>query len=77
MLQSMPGHFRIHQSARAQHQDGLTGIETAIILIAFVVVAAVFSFTVLTGGIFSSEQSKEAIYSGLRDSSGALRLVGG
>ena len=37
-------------------QRGLTGIETAIILIAFVVVASVFAFTVLTTGIFSAEQ---------------------
>ena len=32
-------------------QRGITGLETAIILIAFVVVASVFAFTVLCGDI--------------------------
>jgi len=36
-------------------QRGITGLETAIILIAFVVVASVFAFTVLSTGVFSSE----------------------
>ena len=31
-----------------REQSGITGLETAIVLIAFVVVAAVFAFTVLT-----------------------------
>jgi len=46
-------------------QRGITGLETAIILIAFVVVASVFAFTVLTTGIFSSERSKETVHAGL------------
>ena len=33
---------------------GITGLETAIILIAFIVVAAVFAFTVMTTGLFLS-----------------------
>ena len=37
---------------------GITGLETAIILIAFVVVAWVFAFNVLSTGIFASERSK-------------------
>jgi flagellin FlaB len=47
-----------------QNRKGITGLETAIILIAFVVVASVFAYTVLSAGIFSSEKGKEAIYSG-------------
>ena len=46
---------------------GITGLETAIILIAFVVVASVFSFTVLSTGIFSSERGKETIIAGLKE----------
>ena len=38
-------------------QSGITGLETAIGLIAFVVVAAVFAFTVLTTGLFTSEKA--------------------
>jgi len=35
-------------------EQGITGLETAIILVAFVVVAAVFSFAVLSAGTFST-----------------------
>jgi hypothetical protein len=42
-------------------QTGVTGLETAIILIAFVVVASVFAFTVLSTGIFSAERGKETV----------------
>ena len=46
-------------------QHGITGLETAIILIAFVVVASVFAFTVLSTGIFASERSKETVFAGI------------
>ena len=46
-------------------QRGITGLETAIILIAFVVVASIFAFTVLSTGIFASERAKETVYAGL------------
>ena len=46
-------------------QKGITGLETAIILIAFVVVAAVFAYTVLSAGLFATQKSQEAVYSGL------------
>ena len=42
-------------------QRGITGLETAIILIAFVVVASVFAYTVLTAGIFSSQKANESV----------------
>ena len=58
-------------------QRGITGLETAIILIAFVVVASVFAYTVLSAGIFSSEKGKEAINSGLEQARGTMSLVGG
>ncbi|MBF8266825.1 MAG: Flagellin FlaB1 [Dehalococcoidia bacterium] len=63
---------------RRLHRDqrGITGLETAIILIAFVVVASVFAYTVLSAGIFSSEKGKEAIYSGLQTARGSMELVG-
>ncbi|MEE8517587.1 MAG: archaellin/type IV pilin N-terminal domain-containing protein [Dehalococcoidia bacterium] len=58
-------------------QRGITGLETAIILIAFVVVAAVFAYTVLSAGIFSAEKGKEAIHSGLDQARGTMDVVGG
>lgn len=57
-------------------QRGVTGLETAIILIAFVVVASVFAYTVLSAGIFSSEKGKEAIHSGLEQARSSMELVG-
>ena len=58
-------------------QRGITGLETAIILIAFVVVASVFAFTVLSTGIFSSERSEETVYSGIREAQSTLEPRGG
>jgi archaeal flagellin FlaB len=57
-------------------QKGITGLETAIILIAFVVVASVFAYTVLSAGIFSSQKGKEAIYSGLSEARASLEPKG-
>ncbi|MEE8362642.1 MAG: archaellin/type IV pilin N-terminal domain-containing protein, partial [Dehalococcoidia bacterium] len=57
-------------------QRGITGLETAIILIAFVVVASVFAFTVLSTGIFSSERSKETVYAGLEEARSTLEPRG-
>ena len=57
-------------------EQGITGLETAIILIAFVVVASVFAYTVLSAGIFSSEKSKEAIGSGITGTTSAMELSG-
>ncbi len=58
-------------------QKGITGLETAIILIAFVVVASVFAYTVLSAGIFSSEKGKEAVNAGLQQARGTMELQGG
>lgn len=59
-----------------QGQRGITGLETAIILIAFVVVASVFAYTVLSAGLFSTQKSKEAVYSGLKETQSTLELRG-
>jgi flagellin FlaB len=55
---------------------GITGLETAIILIAFVVVASVFAYTVLSAGIFSSQKGQEAIFSGLSEARATLEVKG-
>ena len=58
------------------NQRGITGLETAIILIAFVVVASVFAFTVLSTGVFASERAKETIFAGLEQTKSSLRPSG-
>lgn len=57
-------------------EKGITGLETAIILIAFVVVAAVFAYTTLSAGLFSTQKSQEAVYSGLKEAQSTLELKG-
>ncbi len=59
-----------------RREKGITGLETAIILIAFVVVAAVFAYTVLSAGLFSTQKSQEAVYSGLKEAQSTLELRG-
>jgi flagellin FlaB len=62
---------------RGREEHGITGLETAIVLIAFVVVAAVFAFVVLSTGLFSSERGKETVYAGLQKTRGSMSLTGG
>ncbi len=69
----------IQQALRAAQKGerGITGLETAIILIAFVVVATVFAFIVLTTGIFSAERGKETVFAGLAKARGTMEVRGG
>ncbi len=57
-------------------ERGITALETAIILIAFVVVASVFAFTILSAGTFSTERGKEAIYAGLSSVQSSMEIKG-
>ncbi len=61
---------------RSEAEQGITGLETAIILIAFVVVATVFAFTVLSTGVFSAERSKDTIYAGLQEARSSIEPRG-
>jgi flagellin-like protein len=55
---------------------GITGLETAIVLIAFVVVSSVFAFASLSTGLFSSDKAKETIQAGLSEARGTLEVRG-
>jgi flagellin FlaB len=57
-------------------QRGMTGLETAIILIAFVTVAALFGYAVLSAGLFSAERGKETIYAGLQQAKANMEISG-
>ena len=67
----------IDRVRKTREELGITGLETAIVLIAFVVVAAVFAFVVLSTGLFSSERSKETVYAGLAKTRGSMEITGG
>ncbi|NQT74570.1 MAG: hypothetical protein HQ553_17675 [Chloroflexi bacterium] len=63
--------FRIHQDER-----GITGLETAIIIIAFIVVASVFAYTVLSAGLFSAQKADETVHSGVSQAQATSELRG-
>ena len=71
----MKGKWNIFKNMYKDEQ-GVSALETAIILIAFVVVAAIFAFTILSAGTTATEQSKEAIYAGLSEVRSSLELRG-
>jgi flagellin FlaB len=57
-------------------KKGLTGIETAIILVAFVIVAAAFAFAVLNVGFQSTQKAQDVMRAGMEQASSALELDG-
>jgi flagellin FlaB len=58
------------------NDDGFTGLEAAIVLIAFVVVAAVFSYVVLGAGFFTTQKAQETVYKGVEQSTANLQIIG-
>ena len=63
-------------SSMHKEEKGMAGLATAIILIAFVTVAAVFSYAVLSAGLYSAERVKETVYAGLAEASSNMELSG-
>jgi flagellin FlaB len=60
-----------------KHNDeGFTGLEAAIVLIAFVVVAAVFSYVVLGAGFFTTQKAQETVYKGVEQSTANIQMIG-
>jgi len=57
-------------------EEGITGLETAIILIAFVMVASVFSYVVVSAGLYSSQKAKQAITAGLESIMSVIEIKG-
>ena len=57
-------------------ERGFTAIETTIVLIAFVTLAAMFAYTVMTTGILSSERSREAVMGGLDQTTRTMMVSG-
>lgn len=59
-----------------REQDGITGLETAIVLIAFVIVSAVFAYGILNTGMFSADRSKESINSSMQQTRSNMEIKG-
>jgi flagellin FlaB len=58
------------------HEDAFTGLEAAIVLIAFVVVAAVFSYVVLGAGFFTTQKTQETVYQAVGQSTTNIIIKG-
>jgi archaeal flagellin FlaB len=57
-------------------QRGMTGLETAIIMIAFVVVAAIFGYAIISAGLFAVNRDSETLYEALQQSRSNLIISG-
>lgn len=51
---------------------GITGIETAIILTAFVITASAFSFVILNVGFLTSDKAQTTVITGMKETSASL-----
>lgn len=58
------------------NDHGFTGLEAAIVLIAFVVVAAVFSYVVLGAGFFTTQKAQETVYEASGQATSSFEVVG-
>ena len=58
------------------NDEGFTGLEAAIVLIAFVVVAAVFSYVVLGAGFFTTQKAQQTVHTGVQETTTAVELSG-
>ena len=60
----------------AKDEKGFTGLDAANVLIAFVVVAAVFSYVMLGAGFFTTQKSQEVVHTGVTQASSSVELSG-
>lgn len=64
------------RSRDSSRRRGILGIESAIVMIAFVVVAAALAFVVLNAGFGTTQKSKTTISEGLKSATGAVEVAG-
>ena len=63
-------------SKLVKNEDAFTGLEAAIVLIAFIVVAAVFSYVMLGAGFFATGEAQRVVDTGVAQASSNLELSG-
>ncbi|MEM2995148.1 MAG: archaellin/type IV pilin N-terminal domain-containing protein [Candidatus Bathyarchaeia archaeon] len=59
-----------------KNKKGIVGVEAAIVLIAFIIIAAALSYVVVNMGFYTTQKTKETMQSGLDESLSALQLDG-
>ncbi|NLM30938.1 MAG: flagellin [Methanomicrobiales archaeon] len=57
-------------------ENGFTGLEAAIVLIAFVVVASIFSYTILGEGFHFSQESQSVIHQSIQQAGSSCTVTG-
>jgi len=75
-MKNLISKFTNWSNPRFKDQRGITGLETAIVLIAFVVVSSVFAFAALSTGLFTTDKAKETIKAGLAEARGTMEMKG-
>ena len=60
----------------ARNKKAISGLETAIVLIAFVIVASAFAYAVLNMGFLATQKSQQVVLGGLAAASSAMVLDG-
>jgi flagellin FlaB len=60
----------------ARNKKAISGLETAIVLIAFVIVASAFAYAVLNMGFLATQKSQEVVSGGLAAASSAIVVDG-
>ena len=68
--------MKLVRKGHRQSHRGVIGVESAIVMIAFVIVAAALAFVVLNMGFSTTQRAKTAIVSSLEESSSALEIAG-
>ncbi len=59
-----------------KNKRGVVGLEAAIVLIAFIIIAAALSYVVINMGFYTTQKTRDAMASGLEESLNALQLDG-
>ena len=75
-MKNLIGKFIHRGNPLFRDQRGITGLETAIVLIAFVVVSSVFAFAALSTGLFTTDKAKSTIHAGLAETQGTMEMKG-
>lgn len=77
-MNSSPSHIKSQWPLRflCESQVGITGLQTAIVLISFVIVSSVFAFAILSTGLFSAAKAKEAAVNSIESTASTLQHKG-
>jgi flagellin FlaB len=62
---------------KLRNRRGVTGLETAIILVAFVITAAAFAFVILNMGFITAEKAQSVIASGMSEATSSMLIDNG